>query len=131
MGFSLTFLVGYDYGSLGSIFALDVSAFMCYIILGGNMDNKDKQKNQIYSTVNKYYHGTKAQESQTKPKKKKASAKKALITATCLTLAGTGLFFGGRAVYKKIKESQTPPDTPITGKAIGRFACKEDANNPK
>ena len=84
------------------------------------MDDKDKQKNQSYSMANKYYHGTKAQESQTKPKKKKASVKKALITATCLTLAGTGLFFGGKAIYEKIKESQTPPDPSITEGQLGK-----------
>ena len=89
------------------------------------MDDKDKQKNQSYSMANKYYHGTKAQESQTKPKKKKASVKKALITATCLTLAGTGLFFGGKAVYEKIKESQTPPDPPITGKPSDGLPVKK------
>lgn len=89
------------------------------------MDDKDKQKNQSYSMANKYYHGTKAQDLQTKPKKKKASVKKALITATCLTLAGTGLFFGGKAVYEKIKESQTQPDSPITGRPADGLPVKK------
>ncbi len=45
---------------------------------------------------------------------KKFGVKKAIAIVSCLTVAGIGLFFGGKFIYQKLITEPTPRPTPVT-----------------